>query len=74
MHYSSGVFSDPLCSQTVVNHAMAVVGYGTDPNSKMDYWIVRNSWGTNWGMKGYMKMARNVNMCAIASYMYYAKI
>jgi len=35
-------------------HAVVAIGYGDDPEC---YWILRNSWGTNWGMKGYCHMA-----------------
>lgn len=38
---------------------MLIVGYGRDDD--MDYWLVKNSWGINWGDKGYIKMARNRN-------------
>jgi len=67
--YHSGVYSDPRCT-TELNHAVNVVGYGTTKGRSS--WIVRNSWGKNWGMGGYMLMARGVNMCGIANDAYYA--
>ena len=68
----SGVYSDPACPNDMdtVNHGVALVGYGTDPIYG-DYWIARNSWGSNWGNKGYFQMKRGVNMCNIESFAYY---
>lgn len=67
--YRSGVYNEPSCS-TRVNHAVLVVGYGTSGTT--DYWLVKNSWGTSWGNKGYVMMSRNkANQCAIASYSVY---
>ncbi|XP_028827495.1 cathepsin L1-like isoform X2 [Denticeps clupeoides] len=64
--YQSGVYYEPNCSSTEVDHVVLVVGYGQEDGQ--DYWLVKNSWGTFWGEKGYMKMARNrSNMCGIAS-------
>ncbi|KAL3882300.1 hypothetical protein ACJMK2_028661 [Sinanodonta woodiana] len=69
-HYSGGVYEEDQCNSTVVNHAVLVVGYGTEKGK--DYWLVKNSWSERWGDKGYIKMARNKgNMCGIASYASY---
>ncbi|XP_058765725.1 cysteine proteinase mucunain-like [Vicia villosa] len=53
--YQSGVFSGN-CG-TSLDHGVVVVGYGSE--NGIDYWLVRNSWGTNWGENGYFKIERN---------------
>ncbi|CAB3370068.1 Hypothetical predicted protein [Cloeon dipterum] len=68
--YAEGVYYEPECSSKDedLNHAVLVVGYGTDDKTGMDYWLVKNSWGTDWGEEGYAKMARNKdNNCGIAT-------
>jgi len=54
--YSSGVF----CGQcgTARDHAMLVVGYGTDATGGT-YWKVKNSWGSGWGEQGYIRLCRS---------------
>lgn len=65
--YSSGVWYHNKCS-SFSNHCVLVVGYGTENNN--DYWLIKNSWGTNWGQDGFIKVARNIheNYCGITSY------
>ena len=69
-NYQSGVYYEPACSSTNTDHCVLVVGYGA--SGSQDYYIVKNSWGTSWGMDGYIYMSRNRgNNCAIASYATY---
>lgn len=54
--YLQGVFTGK-CG-TDVDHGVVIVGYGTE--NGVDYWMVRNSWGSDWGEDGYFRVERNV--------------
>ncbi|KAJ7981571.1 Senescence-specific cysteine protease [Quillaja saponaria] len=64
--YSSGVFTGTCGTQ--LNHGVTAVGYGTSDGTK--YWLVKNSWGTQWGEEGYIRIQRDVHakegLCGIA--------
>ncbi|KAK7808754.1 hypothetical protein U0070_024560 [Myodes glareolus] len=67
MLYRKGIYSSTTCHQTPdkVNHAVLAVGYGEQDG--VLYWIVKNSWGTQWGDKGYFLIERGKNMCGLAA-------
>ena len=64
--YSSGIYNEKSCSSTDLDHGVGCVGYGSQDGK--NFWIVRNSWGTGWGEKGYIRMIKDKNnQCGEAS-------
>ena len=49
-----------------LDHAVLVSGYGTSEEGQ-DYWLVKNTWSTNWGEEGYIRIARQPDDCGIAA-------
>lgn len=56
-YYKSGIISSTSCG-TSLNHAVNIIGYGIDA-AGTKYWLLRNSWGTNWGEAGYFRVLRS---------------
>jgi len=64
--YSGGIYDEPSCSSYNLDHGVGCIGYGTEGSTK--YWIVRNSWGEDWGEQGYIRMVKDKNnQCGEAS-------
>lgn len=64
--YNSGVIKSKGCGVDL-DHAVLVIGYGTDNGT--DYWLLKNSWGSRWGDKGFFKILRasdnTVGICGV---------
>jgi len=65
MHYNGGVFLASQCARQT-DHCVLITGWNM--NNNPPYWNVRNSWGTDWGMSGYIALQYGANTCALADY------
>ncbi|VDM82305.1 unnamed protein product [Strongylus vulgaris] len=69
-HYTSGIYTVPLLTQHTAGkhfgaHGVKIIGWGIENGIK--YWLISNSWNTNWGEKGLFRMLRGYNECNIES-------
>jgi C1A family cysteine protease len=62
-NYNGGVLTADQCGDNV-DHAIQLTGYSPDQGG---YWIVRNSWGADWGENGFIYLQYGENTCAITS-------
>jgi len=62
--YSSGIMTgSQCCSLCFLDHCVQLVGY--DNSGSTGYWIVRNSWGSDWGVDGYIWLQMGHNVCGL---------
>ncbi|KAF2077826.1 hypothetical protein CYY_000871 [Polysphondylium violaceum] len=67
MNYNGGILTD---CPTDIDHCVQVVGLDvdtTDQSNPVPYYIIRNSWGTSWGIEGYIYVAQGSNLCGITN-------
>jgi C1A family cysteine protease len=57
--YKGGIISSADCSkvETPVDSAVTIIGYGHDQHLNLEYWLIKNSWGTTWGDRGFARIA-----------------
>jgi len=68
--YIGGVFQDPWCG-TTLDHGVLIVGFSYEYNiigEYTEYWIVKNSWGADWGEDGYIYLERGTGECAVNAF------
>lgn len=68
--YSSGILTDGIKCGTNLDHAVEIVGYGSE--NGIDYWKVRNSWSSTWGEGGYVRIQKSsstndIGVCGISA-------
>jgi C1A family cysteine protease len=71
--YKGGILRASKCGLNT-NHAVVIVGLGHDSKKDMYYWLVRNSWGSSWGEKGYIRLEYGKNACDISKKPAYTSI
>jgi cathepsin F len=70
--YVGGVSCPLICPRAMLNHGVLLVGYGARGFSALrlgyrPYWLIKNSWGKQWGEGGYYKLCRGRNVCGVDS-------
>lgn len=54
IYYHEGIITAKECESRFTSHAVLLVGYNTE--GEIPYFIIKNSWGTEWGENGYAKL------------------
>jgi cathepsin F len=66
MQFYFGGISNPwtiFCNPKSLDHGVAIVGFGVEASKK--FWVIRNSWGSSWGEKGYYRIIRGTGACGL---------
>uniref|UniRef100_A0A146KTD3 Cathepsin L1 n=1 Tax=Lygus hesperus TaxID=30085 RepID=A0A146KTD3_LYGHE len=70
-----GIIQTPANMSAPLEHGLLVVGWGESPYGT-PYWVVRNSWGSEWGLQGYARvlMSEERNTLRLLDKMYYVNM
>lgn len=71
-NYTGGIYSDSSLENMGHSHGVSIVGWGYDPDTKRQHWIVRNSWGQYWGELGFFRVELGRNLLGIESHLAWA--
>jgi len=63
-NYNGGIITPDWGCGDSLDHCVMATGYGTQQGT--NYWIVRNSWGTDWGISGYLYIQMGSDICGVA--------
>jgi cathepsin F len=61
--YTGGIITSNCGTQ--LDHCVQIVGYATSQAKNIEYWIIRNSWATDWGINGYIYVEIGKNLCGV---------
>lgn len=70
LDYTSGIDDPSDCGDTFsdLNHGVAFVGFGNSSTNSTQYWLIKNSWGSDWGEAGYYRIVYGSNECGLSLY------
>lgn len=69
LSYTGGVYYH-VSGRSHGGHAVKIMGWGTDADTGMDYWLIANSWNYDWGENGFFRIRRGTNECGIEASIY----
>ena len=56
------------CDPTNINQGVILIGFGVENNEQ--YWLLRNSWGPDWGENGFFRIKFGSNICGVSNYLF----
>jgi C1A family cysteine protease len=62
-YYQGGIDNPTDCDPNAIDHCVTMVGYGTE--NGVNFWKIKNSWGTDWGESGFYRLIRGTGACGI---------